>query len=104
VTTAQVHDENAVDALAFWRNRAEQLQQALDSRIVIEQAKGILAERFMLDIDKAFALLRASARRHRIKIHDLAAEVVASRTTPNPILLTGDGDLRPRPRSAPPSR
>jgi ANTAR domain len=99
-----MHDENAVDGLTFWRNRAEQLQQALDSRIVIEQAKGILAERFRLDLDKAFVLLRTAARRHRIKLHDLAAEVVASRTTPGPIVQTGDGDGELRPGSAPQSR
>ena len=62
--------------------RQAQLTQALHTRIVIEQAKGVLSERFDLDVDRAWGLLRAAARHDRIKIHDLAAEVVRSRSTP----------------------
>jgi AmiR/NasT family two-component response regulator len=62
--------------------RNAQLQQALESRIVIEQAKGVLAERFGLPPDDAFRLLRRGARNHRLRIHRLAADVVASRVTP----------------------
>jgi AmiR/NasT family two-component response regulator len=58
------------------------LQRALDTRVVIEQAKGILAERFGLEISDAFHLLRMSARSNRIRLHDLAARVVQSRETP----------------------
>jgi AmiR/NasT family two-component response regulator len=68
------------------RARVAQLQQALDSRIVIEQAKGVLAERYRLELDTAFALLRSAARSDRIRIRELAAQVVAGRTTPEPIL------------------
>ena len=91
-------EQPTVDTELFWRTRAEQLQQALDTRVVIEQAKGILAERFSIDMDKAFALLRASARRHRIKIHDLAAEVVASRVTPRSIVTNGQAGMNGSPR------
>jgi hypothetical protein len=70
----------------FWRERAAQLQQALDTRVVIEQAKGILAERFGLDMEAAFAMLRGSARAQRIKIHLLARAVVLDRETPEPII------------------
>jgi AmiR/NasT family two-component response regulator len=59
-----------------------QLQQALDSRIVIEQAKGVLVERLALVPNDAFEILRRAARSQRRRIHDLAAEVVVSRTTP----------------------
>ena len=62
--------------------RRAQLQHALESRIVIEQAKGVLAERFALDIEEAFELLRRAARSHRMKIHTLASRVVESRETP----------------------
>ena len=62
--------------------RNAQLEHALESRIVIEQAKGVLAERFALDPDAAFQLLRRGARNHRTRIHELAARVVASRETP----------------------
>lgn len=70
----------------FWRERAAQLQQALNTRIVVEQAKGVLAERFDLDMDAAFAVLRGSARAQRMKIHLLARAVVLDRGTPQPII------------------
>ena len=62
--------------------RNAQLQRALTSRIVIEQAKGVLAERFAVTPDEAFELLRRGARSNRRSIHGLAADVVGSRTTP----------------------
>jgi GAF domain-containing protein len=52
-----------------------QLQYALTSRIVLEQAKGILAERWHTTIDDAFALLRNHARSHRLRLTDLARQV-----------------------------
>jgi hypothetical protein len=69
------------------RERVAQLQHALDSRIVIEQAKGVLSERYRFSIDDAFALLRYSARSSRIGIHELAAEVVVRRETPRAIVV-----------------
>ena len=60
----------------------EQLRGALESRIVIEQAKGVLAERFGLTMPDSFQLLRTSARNHRMSIHRLAEAVVTSRNTP----------------------
>ena len=49
-----------------------QLQSALNSRVLIEQAKGLIAERLHLDIDEAFTLLRQRARHHNRKLSDLA--------------------------------
>jgi len=55
---------------------AEQLQTALNSRIVIEQAKGVIAERRHLDMDQSFTLLRGTARTHNRRLSDLARAVV----------------------------
>jgi GAF domain-containing protein len=54
----------------------EQLQNALNSRIVIEQAKGMVAERAGLDMEQAFASLRGHARRHNLRLVDVAADVI----------------------------
>ncbi len=50
----------------------EQLQTALNSRVVIEQAKGKLAERFGLDMAQAFSLLRDHARARNRRLSELA--------------------------------
>jgi transcriptional regulator with GAF, ATPase, and Fis domain len=55
---------------------AEQLQTALNSRIVIEQAKGVIAERHQLDMSQAFTLLRNSARDRNRRLSELARTVV----------------------------
>jgi GAF domain-containing protein len=57
----------------------EQLQFALDSRVVIEQAKGTLATRLDIDHGEAFALLRQRSRREHRPLREVAAEVVATR-------------------------
>ena len=55
---------------------AEQLQTALNSRIIIEQAKGVIAERGQLDMAQSFALLRSTARTHNRRLSDLARAIV----------------------------
>jgi GAF domain-containing protein len=50
----------------------EQLQGALNSRVIIEQAKGKLAERLDLDMDQAFTMLRDYARSRNLRLSDLA--------------------------------
>ncbi|MCW2743829.1 MAG: hypothetical protein JWM48_379, partial [Mycobacterium sp.] len=55
---------------------AEQLQIAVNSRILIEQAKGVIAERRRLDIDESFALLRGAARARNRRLSELARAVV----------------------------
>ena len=54
-----------------------QLQAALDSRIVIEQAKGVLGERARVDMDEAFSMLRHFARDNNRQLSQVAAAVVA---------------------------
>jgi GAF domain-containing protein len=54
----------------------EQLQAALNSRVVIEQAKGMLAEYLNITVDDAFKLLRNHARDHTRKLSEVAADVV----------------------------
>ena len=55
---------------------SERLRNALDSRVVIEQAKGILAERHGVPTADAFERLRRHARSTRNRIHDVARQVV----------------------------
>ena len=54
----------------------EQLQSALNSRIVIEQAKGIIAERSSVKMEVAFALLRDHSRRNNERLVDVAQSVI----------------------------
>jgi GAF domain-containing protein len=54
----------------------EQLQAALNSRILIEQAKGVLAERLQLEMADAFTLLRHAARSRNRRLSDLARAIV----------------------------
>jgi transcriptional regulator with GAF, ATPase, and Fis domain len=55
---------------------AGQLQVALNSRVLIEQAKGILAERLQTSPDEAFLLLRRYARNHNQALTQLAGDVI----------------------------
>jgi GAF domain-containing protein len=55
---------------------AEQLQAALNSRVVIEQAKGMLAEYLTTTMDNAFKLLKSYARDHNRKLSEIASDVV----------------------------
>ena len=85
----------------------EQLQTALNSRVIIEQAKGKLAERLGLDMDQAFSLLRDQARASNRRLSDLARAFVdgtealtgpaASKTGQR---LPGDGQRVSSPRRA----
>jgi GAF domain-containing protein len=55
---------------------AEQLQTALNSRVVIEQAKGVIAERHQIDVDQSFIVLRSTARTGNRRLSELARAIV----------------------------
>lgn len=55
----------------------EQLQRALESRVLIEQAKGVIAAVGSLDMDESFSALRSYARSHRMPLRDVAQQVAA---------------------------
>jgi hypothetical protein len=66
--------------------RRAQLEHALKSRVAIEQAKGIVAERYGLGADEAFQLIRRAARTHRMKLHDLVRAIRPGVETPPELL------------------
>ena len=78
---ADVHDVQGL------RRENAQLRHALESRILIEQAKGVLAERYDLAVEEAFALLRYAARTSRRNLHELASEVVDRTGKPIPAMV-----------------
>jgi GAF domain-containing protein len=67
----------------------EQLNHALNSRVVIEQAKGMIGERKGLDMEMAFATLRNHARSHNLRLVDVARDVISG-------TLAADAMMRPR--------
>jgi GAF domain-containing protein len=79
VATVGILQQRAVTASSLL---AEQLQSALHSRVLIEQAKGIIAERAGTDIDRAFDMIRRHARRTGAPLQAVVARVI-------------DGSLRP---------
>jgi GAF domain-containing protein len=66
---------------------AEQLQTALNSRILIEQAKGVLLALMSVSVDEAFSLMRQYSRRNRIPLREVATQVIASSLTPELLLV-----------------
>jgi GAF domain-containing protein len=73
---AIIQDQATRDAAV----REGHLQHALNSRIAIEQAKGMIAERNHVDMDEAFSRLRAYARNHNLRLTDVADELIAGTT------------------------
>ena len=91
--------ERAIDVTRAIYEQNAQLEQALRSRVVVEQAKGVLAERLGIGVDDAYDVLRCAARSNRMKLRALAERVVASRTTPPEIEAIAQTSL-PQPKSA----
>jgi AmiR/NasT family two-component response regulator len=59
----------------------DQLSLALNSRIIIEQAKGMISQASDCDMDVAFSRLRAHARNHNLRLTDVSVSVVAGTLT-----------------------
>jgi GAF domain-containing protein len=74
VATIAIIQERAISRA---ETLTEQLQGALNSRIVIEQAKGMIAQRSGLDVETAFDRLREYARSNQVRLADLARAVVS---------------------------
>jgi GAF domain-containing protein len=72
IANAQVYDAS--------RRLTEQLEEAMRSRAVIEQAKGILMAERGCDADTAFDLLRAASQRENVKLREVAQRLVDSKT------------------------
>jgi len=95
VGTLSDEDRSAAQALAdmatisILQNRAAveaqtvngQLSQALTSRVIIEQAKGMLAERAGLEVDQAFTRLRDHARRNNLRLVEVAQSLLDGTVT-----------------------
>ena len=79
---ALVQDQAAADKSAL----NEQLQTALTSRVVLEQAKGILAQLGGLEMPDAFAMLRNYSRDHNLRLTEVARAIV-DRSLPGPQVL-----------------
>ena len=73
IANAQVYGES--------RRLAEQLQEAMSSRAVIEQAKGVLMAEQGCGPDEAFELLRVASQRENVKIRDIAQRIVTEQVT-----------------------
>jgi GAF domain-containing protein len=81
-------------ALSVAETLTEQLQGALNSRIIIEQAKGVVAQSRGVEMSRAFDMLRSHARDHHVRLTALAHEVVMGNLDPQALGM-------PEPRSRP---
>jgi GAF domain-containing protein len=89
-TIGILHQRAINDSLAL----AAQLEAALDSRIVIEQAKGVVAERNRVDVDAAFQQIRRFARDHNRLLSEAAREIVNGELRPV-TLVRSEQEARP---------
>jgi len=78
VATIAILQERAIASAELL---TEQLQGALNSRIVVEQAKGVISRDHDVSVDEAFAALRSHARSNHLRLADLAHDVVTGTVT-----------------------
>jgi GAF domain-containing protein len=74
------------------RTVTAQLQGALNSRVAIEQAKGMIVERARVDMEEAFARLRRYARGHNLRLSELAASLVDGSASLDAVAGTAQSD------------
>ena len=87
ITRLTLRADEQARKLGELENTIGQLQSALDSRVAIERAVGMLAERFDRAVPDAFDLLRSAARDSRREVRELALELTDSRgRTPDEII------------------
>ena len=84
---ALVHARVVPDQMAI----SDQLQAALTSRVLIEQAKGLVAQRSGVDVAAAFVLLRRYARDHGQRLSDIAGQIVARHLSIEDLALADEG-------------
>jgi AmiR/NasT family two-component response regulator len=78
-TIAILQHRSTIDASAL----NAQLNNALNSRVIIEQAKGMICQSTGCNMDEAFNRLRAHARNHNEGLTDLATRIVSKSTVPS---------------------
>jgi transcriptional regulator with GAF, ATPase, and Fis domain len=97
VATIGILQERAIHQA---RDRSSQLQVALESRVLIEQAKGVVAEHIQITVDEAFTMLRGFARGHNRLLSQVAAEVVEGSLGPEelvPAARSPQAEVQPGP-------
>jgi ANTAR domain len=90
-----------VVALRSQTELIDQLETALETRVVIEQAKGMVAARLHVHPDRAFDILRRYSRRTRTNLRSIAHSIIDGRTTPDELQSSATpsvGDRRALPR------
>ena len=81
IDVANIFARHAAVALSSARETAN-LWRAIDARRLVGQAQGILMERFAIDADQAFAVLRRYSQDHNTKLHLVAERLISTRRLP----------------------
>ena len=82
-TIAPLQNRTALDLQMV----ADQFQDALNSRVVIEQVKGIVAERLGVGVNEAFARMRRYARNSGRRLGEIAQEIIDGTLRPEEVLV-----------------
>lgn len=79
-------------AMSEAREVIDQLQTALDTRVVIEQAKGMLAERTRLDVGAAFERMRSYARSNNLRLSEVSSRITSGELSADVFITTEQPD------------